>query len=311
MKKYIITASISVLILIAVILLSCFNKTKTEYMLSDMNEKEILKDYQSLYGQNVSINTRYGEGAVTGEIIIGGTLAGAHGSAYDNGPYTNGYCFYKGGTLYGTYVSGHKLNTTQSAFTGTNVSSDKQAKIEWLLENILRMNLTNATISAEETDYYKNNLIHIMNINGIVDAAGTMASLSDKDIFVVQQYVFWHYTNNLNPSLTGSKEKLYNALVIEADKQTTYNSNGNEKPTVTKPENCTMIQDGSDVLIGPINISNPIGKNYRFTYGDFVIDGNTTVVGENVKAYAADKTTELVNNSFFNLYLYLLNISFC
>ena len=240
------------------------------------------------WNQSVSIKERYGDGTVTGEIVIGGA-------------YYNGYCMKHGARLIGGQDS---LNYAGSAYTlsDINATSGNEGKIRWLLDNMLRVNLSTSNVSSEEEAFYRENLKQIILKSGKDEyTANTMiASLDNATVFQIQQYVLWYYTRNVSSALpswrndsSDARAVLYNALIAEANNHSNYNSDGTESVTVAKANNCTIVQDGTNVWVGPISINNSIGKMYKFTYSDFIIGSNSSA-----KAFQSDKATEIVNNSY-------------
>lgn len=299
MWKQITIISIVLVSLISMLAYVFFNKNNstTTSEINSLIPEEILN-------ANVSINTKVGDGVVTGEIILGGTFQGLNGTAYADGQYINGYCADHGATLFGTYVSGHTLDNTTSAYTKNNAKSGCSGQIKWLLDNFARINLTNTTVSADEISFYKQNLKRILSKHG--KSAAGLDSLTDTQIFQVQQYVLWQFTNNTNGSVTPSwknnsndgRADLFNALVAEANANSGYAGNGQNVVTITKDNSCTMTQSGKDVVIGPITINNASGKMYKLTYGNFTIGNHIATAGSGVKVFTSDKTTEIPNNTY-------------
>lgn len=287
-------------IIIAIITLCATNKINISLFGAKAEDKN----------EGFTINQAFGDGTVTGEIVLGGTSSGYDGKAYANGLYTNGYCVNHGANLYGTYVSGQVLNTYNSAYAVNNAKSGCAGQIRWLLDNMLRMNLTNTgraetVVSAEEIAFYRQNLKNILTKQG--KSAGGLDSLTDTQIFQVQQYVLWQYTSNVSTptpawknNASDGRAELYAALIAEANTHSNYTVDGTEYMTMQKDGSYKMVQEGNNVLIGPINISNPTGKQYFFNYSNFTIDGSTAGAGNNVKVFQSNKTTEINNNSYIN-----------
>ena len=270
-------------------------------------------------------------GSVYGEIVIDGKsrtwkLEDGKVHAYSDGAYRNGYCIEHGKTLIGTYPNGNILNHVGSAYSNSNNNSKSESdgdSIKWLLDNMLRMNLTmtlddNETqngkyygITDDEYNLYKQNLKNI--VEKYTSSSGNIINnLSDNEIFQVQQYVLWNYTNNhsnvkypnwINDS-SNPKTILYNALIKGANNKTLpdngrYQSNGKEVVTIVENNNCTMEKYGENsVIIGPITINNEHEKIYKFSYSGLQINGESVI--KKAKILQKDKKTEIKNESYTN-----------
>ena len=159
---------------------------------------------QESTGASVYINTGWGDGNQIGEIVI-------DGSNY------NGYCMNQGGDLYG----GRDFLFYQgSAYVYTN--SWQPGSVKWLIDNILRMNMSQQVVSADELELYKYNLYVIME-NYKPGSGMGVYSLSDSQIYLAQQYAFWRFTNNASSMIPSwaygdsAQANLYNALVQAAN----------------------------------------------------------------------------------------------
>ena len=275
-RKVILGIGLALLIVeIAIILLGASNKINVSLFGA---KAENMKE-------SVRINESNGDGSyIYGEINVGGNR--------------NGYCVDHGGYLYGgqsTLINGG------SAYVSNHANSaESSAKIRWLLDNMLRLNC-----SAEERQFYRQNLKNILTSQG--KPAGGLDSISDTQIFHVQQYVLWQFTSNHSTpapawrnNTSDGRADLYAALINAANAHGNYNADGTEHMTIQKDGSFKMVQDGNDVLIGPINITPAPQKQYFFQYSNFVIEGNIAEAGNNLKMYQADKTTEIPNNSYIN-----------
>ena len=256
------------------------------------------------------------------------------GLAYHDGRYANGYCLNHGGTLEGTFSNGTTLKATGKSAYNINNSKNTSANnsLKWLFDNIYRMNMTASEtrktsdsraieadnyriVDARELNLYKNNLKNILTKNG---KNASLADSSKVDIFVAQQFAIWYFTSNATTmtvygdSYAGLNDEqklnkyveqhtnstqyaIYEALVAEAKKNGNYSGVGTNEVTLSKGNNCAMVQSGNDVIIGPYVVNNSVSKPYRFSFSNLKLNGNTSA-----KVYQADKTTELTNNMITN-----------
>ena len=273
---------------------------------------------------NISIIKDVGDGTVTGEIVIDGNYSGiilnGKPHAYADGKYRNGYCLNHGRSLYGTAdIRGNKLDLSGSSYSNSNNNCKSETSgdsIKWLLDNMLRMNLTMTldeeyyAVRDEEYKIYKQNLKNI--VEKYTSSRGNIVdNLTDTEIFQVQQYVLWHYTKNVSEvtpkwinNSSDPKTILYNALISGANDTPTpdngrYSSNGTEVVTIVQNKNCTMEKYGNNsIIIGPITINNDYEKIYKFSYYGLQINNESLTTKS--KIVQDDKKTEIERDSYTN-----------
>ena len=268
------------------------------YVSSSMNKSRGIKtslgkspgDYNTESSQAIWINEGAGDGVVSGEIVVGGTNSDW---AYDMGPHRNGYCLSHGAYLNGTFSdSSCRYSSSHSAYETASGS------LRWLYDNIATLDLTSYraghdisscnNVTGDEHDFYVSNLATIY--PGI-------ESMSEKQIFIAQQYAIWHYTNNTECSSgDASIVGLYNALVTAANNNSSYSNDGQESITITDSSNNKLNKqsDGS-ILVGPYTINNS-GKVYRMNVSGVKIN-NTDVTYTILKN---DQSTEISNQTLTN-----------
>ena len=277
------------------------NGGKVESNLANVNKPE-------KFAEGISIKENYGDGVVTGEIVVGGS-------------YNNGYCLNHGATLYGgqsiLYSSGSAYDWNNSSYSG---------QIRWLLDNMVRLNLSSNSVSNDEYYWYLGNLQGYLNDylknHGREPYTLTSSNLSNTSLFQVQQYALWYYTNNVNgrtipwwANESSARADVYNALIYWANYYNSdgrrYDSNGSGVASVTYSNNIKMEQSGNDVWIGPISINNSQNKIFKLVYGDFQLNGKTISGDSKVKIYKSDKASTLSKDLYYtyngNVYIKILN----
>ena len=286
------------------------------------NENTANNPKEDLLSEAISIYTPSGDGIVQGEIILGGDDEDS--PAYSNGPYRNGYCLYQGKKLYGTFYSDDYLDHVGSAYDNTEVASGKSiGSIRWLLDNMIRVNISpnipsGKEVSADEYNFYKNNLYNIVMANrncSLNEATGYVNQLSDRELFQVQQYVIWYFTNGFttipyNQNANEHQKALvyvYHALKTEAENHSNYSSNGKGKASLADCRNYEMRQDGNDTVIGPLTVNNPSGKPYKFKLSDFKLVNNATGTQYTDARLYKEDGTQITNDWFLtkseNIYI--------
>ncbi len=190
------------------------------------------------------------------------------------GSYYDGYCMYLG--------KGAPSSVTNrgSAYTwfGSNYG-----KLKWLFDNMIVVfqpindSVYGEDLSNEKTMYKKN-------INLLISTygyTGNVDSLTDKQIFEVQQCVLWNYINgnDYSSKLKGNQLAMYNALIKGMNDNADYTSDGTDIVTVTKESGFKLSDDGK---IGPFRLNNSKGKINRILVEGFSgIDGGYTIVDNN------------------------------
>ena len=315
-------AAIFSMLFIAVVAVIIFAVNMANGNLKFANENTANNPKEELLLEPVSIYTPSGDGTVYGETIIGGDEDA--NPAYSDGPYRNGYCLYQGAPLVGTFNSGHYLDHDGSAYNNTVVASGKSiGSIRWLLDNMIRLNISknipsDQVVSDDEYNFYKNNLYNIVKTNrncSLSEAIGYVDELSDVELFQVQQYVIWYFTNNFtqipyNQDINEHQKALvyvYHALKTEAANHSNYSSDGTGKASLANCRNYEMKQEGNDTVIGPLTVENPSGKPYKFKLDNFKLVNNSTGAQyTNARIYKADGT-QITNDWFLtgseNIYI--------
>jgi len=165
-----------------------------------------------------------------------------------HGDTTNyGWCMDKGANLYGygyTGGYGHVVGEAD-AYTTNNAKSGAGGSIQWLIDNILRVG-TSAT--NDENGWYRNNL------QRIVGNSAQISNYSDDQIFKMEQFVLWHFTNNVTSDEGISyptSDPLYNALYNAAKAHSNYTTKTNN---VSIDKNNAVVNSNS--VVGPFVVSN-------------------------------------------------------
>ncbi len=227
----------------------------------------------------IDTSTAKEDNLVTGEIYLSKNIdaTDSEWARDDKDAIGNGYCMFKGKTL---NKNGNKstLNTSRDAH-------GESAAISWLVDNMIKGNLTstsNTTIVAtrklaegEETFFKERIKKYVYN---------NIEKLSMNEIYIVQQYVLWHYTNGIdgNNFLTGNKLDYYNALVSAADAavKNGYTSKNNNyvKPEIVEKtgQKPGIIDKNGSVLIGPYQINNDGAKAYKISVSNFKVAGTNS-----------------------------------
>lgn len=198
--------------------------------------------------------------------------AGVEKIYHHNGTATNygnaGWCMDKGANLYGYGNPGGygSVSGEYDAYETNNPRDSASAgSIRWLLDNILR---TGNDVSAEETDYYINNLQKILgnsgDINDYIDNSKLDTVDNDNElgkfdkIHKIEQFVLWSFTNNVTPYSSISfptDDPLYNALKNAAEDHSNYSSNGYTDVTIDASN--AELKNG---VVGPVSITNNKNK---------------------------------------------------
>ena len=216
---------------------------------------------------------------VTGEIYLS-TKIKATDSKWardDSEAIGNGYCMSKGKSL----NSDGKKSTLD---TSTDAHGESAA-ISWLVDNMIKGNLTSTSsttivatrkLAEGEETFFKERIKKYVYNN--------IEKLSMNEIYIVQQYVLWHYTNSIdgNNFLTGNKLGYYNALVSAADAavKNGYTSKNNNyvKPEIVEKtgQKPGIIDKNGSVLIGPYQINNSGAKAYKISVSNFKVAGTNS-----------------------------------
>ncbi len=207
-------------------------------------------------------------------------LNGWLGNFVVGGSYKDGYCMYLGNgapssvTNRGSAYDWFKDNT-----------SLKYNRLKWLFDNMVVVfqpindKVYGNDLSNEITMYKKN-------INLLISKyklSGNIDSLTEKQIFEVQQCVLWNFINGVDYSkkLSGSQKSMYTALIKGMNDNETYSSKGTDIVTVSKGSGFKLSDDGK---IGPFKLNNSKGKINRILVENFSgIDGGYTIVDSSGK----------------------------
>ena len=308
MKKY------SKLILIVGMLVVTFGliflkKNNNEIITTKLSKSNI--ENQEELDAGVWINENVGNGLVTGEIIIGGSS-----SKYNHdGSNKNGYCLNQGKRLIGLTDT---LNNNGSAYNNNHSSSSSNTKkLNWLMDTIIRFDkltsnypddVKSAGVSATELKFYKDNMKQICEEHSNATAKALVDSLSDAEIFQVQQYVIWQFTSNTSgtPTIPSSDKRypLYKVLVDEANKHGSYAGTGNQTDdniSISKASGygVKLGDDKQTLTVGPIyiNKNGRLAKGYRISGvdKDSIKVTNNTVTSATIRRNYDNKT--IANNS--------------
>lgn len=194
--------------------------------------------------------------------------AGVEKIYHHNGTATNygnaGWCMDKGANLYGYGNPGGygSVSGEYDAYETNNPSDSASAgSIRWLLDNILR---TGNDVSADETEYYINNLQKILGNSGDIndyidntkpDKLDNKHELGKYDkIHKIEQLVLWSFTKNVTPA-SSIDDPLYNALKKAAEAHSDYSSDGYTNVTIDASN--AELKNG---VVGPVSITNNENK---------------------------------------------------
>ncbi len=165
-----------------------------------------------------------------------------------HGDTTNyGWCMDKGANLYGygyTGGYGHVVGEAD-AYTTNNAKSGAGGSIQWLLDNMLRLG---DSVTDDENGWYRNNLQRILG------NSAQISNYSNDQIFKMEQFVLWHFTNNVTGD-TGisypTSDPLYNALYNAAKAHSNYTTKTNN---VSIDKTNAVVNSNS--VVGPFVVSN-------------------------------------------------------
>ena len=204
-------------------------------------------------------------------------LNGWLGNFVVGGSHYDGYCMYLGkGAPSSVTNRGSAYNWFQSATYN---------KLKWFFDNMVVVfqpisdNVYGSDLPNEITMYKKNINLLISKYN----LSGTIDSLTEKQIFEVQQCVLWNFINgrDFSGKLSGSQKSMYNALIKGMNDNANYTSDGTDIVTVTKESGFKLSSDGK---IGPFKLNNSKGKINRILVEGFSgIDGGYTIVDNSGK----------------------------
>ena len=229
MKKFEVNGKSKKTIIIAIISVILILCTIIGYAVKNVTKLVSLENNNELANLSTSIKEINGAGNNVGEIIIGGT-------------YRNGFCVMYEGSLYG--------GVSQATNIGSAYDIKSNGQIRWLLDN---MYLPYGEQSSDLKELSKENIKNKIGID--------ISKLSSNDIYAVEQYVLWQYTDKRfgtpGPSsyITGDNNRynFYKALKDAADSNANYKSNGQSKASVSTT-NAKVKVDGTNMIIGPFTI---------------------------------------------------------
>lgn len=215
-----------VFLLIAIVSILCIiiNNTATY-----VNKLSGIENDQMLANLGTHINEISGAGNDVGEIIIGGT-------------YRNGFCVMFKGNIYGGVSNANKK--------GSAYSINSNGQIRWLLDN---MYLPYGSQTDELKALYKENIK--------LKTGFDVSKLTSEEIYTVEQYVLWKYTDGRfgrpDPSSyitqNANRKGFYDALIVAANKNTNYKSNGKNTVIINKT-NAKVKINGTNMIIGPFKL---------------------------------------------------------
>lgn len=203
-------------------------------------------------------------GALTYRMPISILEGGTHHTCF------NTFCMKKGGYLRGGYSGYTKTN----AYTDTRCNS---STFQWLYDN-LYLDYNGGGLygpvsrNESEIQYFRQNIADIVavdnankfnnnspeynpNINGT-----EVFSLTDQQLYKIEQCVLWHYTNNADYSsqLSGISRRVYSAIIAMADHNATkgYTSPNTNNTAVTSINKNAAKFNATTQMVGPFYISN-------------------------------------------------------
>lgn len=220
-------------------------------------------DYEVLAG--VSLNTsgyNHNLNSYLGNFVVGGS-------------YKDGYCMFLGNG-----APSNVANKGSAYDWFADNTSYKYNRLKWLFDNMVVVfqpindNVYGNDLSNEINMYKKNInlLISKYKFNGNID------SLTEKQIFEVQQCVLWSFINGTDYTgkLKGNQLAMYKALKSGMNANETYISKGTDIVTVTRKSGFKLSDDGK---IGPFKLNNSKGKINQIKVENFSgIDGGYTIV---------------------------------
>ena len=204
-----------------------------------------------------------------------------------HGDTTNyGWCMDKGANLYGygyTGGYGHVVGEAD-AYTTNNAKSGAGGSIQWLLDNMLRLG---DSVTDDENGWYRNNLQRILG------NSAQISNYSNDQIFKMEQFVLWHFTNNVTGD-TGisypTSDPLYNALYNAAKAHSNYTTKTNN---VSIDKTNAVVNSNS--VVGPFVVSN-----------NNVMNLTAKLNGTDTKIYTdAECTQELSKYNDYNGNIYI------
>ena len=184
---------------------------------------------------------------------------------------TVGWCIQKGGYLDGRVAT---IREISNGYGNSNPASGNSNQLDWLYVNMARFG---EGVPAEEITYYKANLQSIVNKHG----GGDISSYSNDDIFAIEQFVIWHYTQNINQPVYPTSNILYTSLIAEADANADY-THKDSSVSITK-DNAELgegyVGPFKAAIVGNVTLTSNLGKIYKnsacteeYTGGDYTGD---------------------------------------
>ena len=197
-----------------------------------------------------------------------------------------GWCMDKGANLYGFGYSGGsgRVIGEADAYDKNNAKSGASGSIQWLLDNMLRLG---DSVTNDENGWYRNNLQRILG------NSAQISSYSNDQIFKMEQFVLWHFTNNVTDD-TGisypTSDPLYNALYNAAKAHSNYTTKTNN---VSIDKTNAVVNSNS--VVGPFVVSN-----------NNVMNLTAKLNGTDTKIYTdAECTQELSKYNDYNGNIYI------
>ena len=253
------------LAIIASIISAYFYFWKSKSEITTNIATQALNDNEAL--ASVSLNTNgYNRNlnGWLGNFVIGNT-------------YYDGYCMHLG--------NGIPKSVTNRGSAYSWFQASRYNNLKWLFDNMIVVfqqindNVYGSDLNNEITMYKKNMNLLISQYG----YSGNVDSLTEKQIFEVQQCVMWRYLNgrDYTSKLSGNQKAMYQALIKGMNENTGYTSDGKSIATVSKGNGFGLTDDGK---IGPFNLNNSKGQINKINVENFSgIDGGYTIVDKDGK----------------------------
>ena len=217
------------------IFLLAHNNNKFSSFISSLVKQDENKSWTSdedkTYVKNKTIN-KYGEDVQKINLCtINGGIVRIDSSVF-------GWCMKKGAALYGYGNTGGWGYVKELTENWESSGSDNSGSVNWLMDNIIRYG---NSVDNTEKDFYKNKL----NSYGI-----SVNGLDDDQIFTLEQYALWKYTNNHSVN----NDRLDGKLVSKANANSKYSLN---KTEFDIDNSSVKINYSNNIaVVGPFNVKN-------------------------------------------------------
>ena len=280
-KKIIISLSIVIICIIAIIIANIFSNEINDFVTG--NDSQEVLGYSGQKYVNLVAN------------------GGSHliyfrgGWSRDTIDFSNaGWCLNKGAGLYGLETQNHTagesvITGSQNAYNTNNARSGYSGSLKWLMDNMIRYG---TGVPAEEINWYKANLEKELGIS--------LSGYSNEKIFEMEQYAIWYFTNNKS-SVSYPSDTFFTKLRDKAEENKSYSGDGtikevNNKVRIEEASGYTVTKDG---WVGPLKIS---GNNNKSSISTSISGYTYTICkSKNVNDKISDFSTTYNGNFYIKL----------